>query len=102
LAFPSALGLLYEEAILAIHWARACPEPRRPFTNCIGMHVRDYALRGGGVDPSGLPSPAFAVRENAKRELSFFLAAARAASQSPKGSKAAGPPADWRRCSCQL
>jgi hypothetical protein len=37
------------------------------------------------------PFAAFAARKNAKRELSFFLTAAREAGQSPKGSKAANP-----------
>jgi hypothetical protein len=37
---------------------------------------------------------AFAVGKNAKRELSFFLTAARVAGQSPLGSKAASPPAE--------
>ncbi|MDR0445332.1 MAG: hypothetical protein LBG98_03580 [Puniceicoccales bacterium] len=37
-------------------------------------------------------SIAFALRENAKRELSFFLSAARAAGKSPEGSKAVSPP----------
>jgi hypothetical protein len=40
---------------------------------------------------------AFAVRKNTKRELSFFLNAARVAGGSPKGSKAANPPVGWRR-----
>jgi hypothetical protein len=40
----------------------------------------------------GIRFTAFAVRKNAKRELSFFLTAARAAGQSPKGSKAVNPP----------
>jgi hypothetical protein len=38
-----------------------------------------------------LRSAAFAVRKNAKRELSFFLTAARAAGQSPSGLKGGEP-----------
>jgi hypothetical protein len=34
---------------------------------------------------------AFAVKKNAKRELSFFLTAARVAGKSPKGSKGGKP-----------
>ncbi|MDR0444962.1 MAG: hypothetical protein LBG98_01580 [Puniceicoccales bacterium] len=40
----------------------------------------------------GIRFAAFAANKNAKRELSFLLAAARVAGQSPKGSKAANPP----------
>jgi hypothetical protein len=46
----------------------------------------------------GIRFAAFAERKNAKRELSFFLSAARIAGQSPKGSKAADPPVGRRRC----
>jgi hypothetical protein len=35
------------------------------------------------------------MKKNAKRELSFFLIAARTAGGSPKGSKTADPPDRW-------
>jgi hypothetical protein len=59
------------------------------------------SLKEGGKDgiiPASEGFAAFAVRENAKRELSFSFPAARVAGQSPKGSKAANPPVERRRC----
>jgi hypothetical protein len=65
-----------------------------------GLHSRPEPEGLEGKQPTGNPSAtnkhrfpltggpaAFAAKKNVKRELSFFLAAARAAGRSPKGSK---------------
>jgi hypothetical protein len=43
----------------------------------------------------GIRFTAFAMKKNAKRELSFFFIAARVVGRSPKGSKGSKPAGQW-------